>query len=170
MIQVMGPLGKPFRAKIGKKKRVLVAGGIGVPPLVFLAERYPSEYLLIGAGSKDELLPKIELKKVRAKVLYATDDGSSGRKGFVTALLEEIVKEEKPEDLFIQTCGPGPMMQAVMDIAGRLGIEGEASMDKPMACGVGACLGCMVKTKTGWVASCKEGPVFDFSVLEPDKG
>ncbi len=166
-LRITAPLGLPFKAVIPKnKKRVLIAGGVGVPPLVFLAEKSGADYLLIGTKSKAEVLPKKELAKVKAKILYSTNDGSFGAKGFVTGLLEEILRKEKPENLFIQTCGPNVMMQAVMKIAKNHGVEGEASIDKTMACGVGACLGCMVMTKTGWVPSCTQGPVFPFEVLE----
>jgi len=165
-LKVMGPLGKSFSIKIGKKKRILVAGGVGVPPLVFLAEKYPAEYLLIGTKSKAELMPKAELKKVKAKVLYSTEDGSVGLAGFVTALLEKIVINENPDHFFIQTCGPKPMMKAVIAIAQKYGIEGEASWDESMACGVGACLGCMVETKAGRVRACVDGPVIPFKDME----
>lgn len=164
---IAGPFGKPFAQKIPKnKKRILIAGGVGVPPLVFLAETVGADYLLMGTKSKDEVLPKKELAKVKTKVLVATNDGSYGAKGFVTVLLEEILKKEKPENLFIQTCGPNVMMAAVMKIAQGRGIAGEASIDKTMACGVGACLGCMVMTKDGWQTSCVQGPVFAFDHLE----
>ena len=143
-----------------------MAGGVGVPPLVFLAENFPSDYVLIGAKSRKEVLPKSELSKIKGKILYSTNDGSYGKKGYVTVLLDEILKNEKPENCFIQTCGPKPMMQAVLEIARKHGIEGEASIDNTMACGVGACLGCMVKTPQGWVPSCTEGPVFDFGNVE----
>ena len=166
-LQINGPLGKAFRTVLPKnKKRVLIAGGVGVPPLVYLVEKFPAAFLLIGTKSKAEVLPQKELSKVKGKVLYSTNDGSYGAKGFVTTLLEQILKKEKPENLFIQTCGPNVMMQAVMKIAGREGIEGEASVDKTMACGVGACLGCMVMTTEGWLPSCTEGPVFAFDHLE----
>ena len=165
-LQVMGPLGNGFTAAFGKKKRILVAGGVGVPPLVFLSEQYPTDYLLIGTKSKAELLPKAELKKVKAKVLYSTEDGSVGIKGFVTPLLKKIVMDENPDHFFIQTCGPKPMMQAVIALARKYGIEGEASWDETMACGVGACLGCMVKTKEGLKRACADGPVFSFEDLE----
>ncbi len=164
-LQVMGPLGKPFTAKIKDKKRVLVAGGVGVPPLVFLAERYRMDYLLIGTKSKKEVLPKSELAHVKAKILYSTNDGSYGMKGFVTHLLEQIIQKEGKSNLFIQTCGPKVMMQAVIAMARQYGIEGEASLDEYMACTIGACLGCMVKTPEGWVPSCVEGPVFAFDRL-----
>jgi len=165
-LKVMGPLGNGFTAKIGKKKRILVAGGVGVPPLVFLSEKTPTEYLLVGTKSKAEVLPKTELKKVRAKVLFSTEDGTIGTKGFVTTLLEKIIMKEHPGELFIQTCGPKPMMRVVIMLARKYGIEGEASWDESMACGVGACLGCMVKTKAGLKRACADGPVFSFEDLD----
>lgn len=169
-LQAVGPLGKPFTLKAGRKKRVLIAGGVGVPPLVFLAEKFPMDYLLIGTKSKAEVLPRSELAKIKAEVLYTTNDGSCGKKGFVTMLLEDLLKREKPAGLFIQTCGPNVMMEAVIKVALREGIEGEASVDKTMACGVGACLGCMVKTRKGWTPSCTEGPVFRFDDLDLSNG
>ncbi len=166
VLKVMGPLGNAFSEKIGKKKRILVAGGVGVPPLVFLAEQYPTAYLLIGTKSNAEIMPKSELKKVRAKVLCSTEDGSYGTAGRVTLLLEKILRGQHPEEFFIQTCGPKPMMKAVIAIAAKYGIAGEASWDESMACGVGACLGCMVKTRAGLKRACADGPVFKFEDLE----
>ncbi len=167
LLRINAPLGLPFKITIPKtKKRVLIAGGVGVPPLIFLAELFGAEYILIGTKSKAEVLPKKELAKIKAKILYSTNDGSYGKKGFVTGLLEDLLKKEKPENLFIQTCGPNVMMQAVMKIAEKYNIQGEASIDKTMACGVGACLGCMVMTTEGWVPSCTQGPVFAFEKLE----
>lgn len=166
-LNVLGPLGKSFSLKVGNKKRVLIAGGVGVPPLVFLSERISGGDLLIGCKSKSEVLPKGELKRSRAKVSYATEDGSFGKEGLVTALLEELIlKEKTPSNLFIQTCGPRAMMDAVIKIAEEYSIEGEASLDERMACGVGACLGCVVKTRSGYRTSCVEGPVFRFEELE----
>ncbi len=166
-IQVLGPLGREFSKKIPKgTKRILVAGGVGVPPLLFLAEKFGAEALLIGVKSKNEVLPRSELARAKSKILYASNDGSCGTEGFVTLLLEDLIRKSNPEELFIQTCGPTPMMEAVFKIALREGIRGEISIDKPMACGVGACLGCMVKTKQGWTPSCTEGPVFSFDALE----
>lgn len=165
-LKILGPLGKPFAQNIGSKKRVLVAGGIGVPPLVYLAEAAKTDYLLVGCHTKAEALPKSELRKVKAKVMYATEDGSLGVKGFVTVALEKLIKEQDSKNFFIQTCGPFPMMNAVMKIARAYGISGEASMEEMMACGVGACLGCMTETKDGFKTSCVEGPVFNFEKLK----
>lgn len=166
-VQVLGPLGREFTKNLPKgTKRVLVAGGVGVPPLLFLAEKFGAEALLVGVKSKAEVLPKSELARSKAKIFYASNDGSYGTQGFVTVLLESLIKKSNPENLFIQTCGPTPMMEAVLKIALREGVRGEISIDKPMACGVGACLGCMVKTRQGWTPSCTEGPVFSFDELD----
>lgn len=163
-LKVMGPLGNGFTSVRGKKT-ILVAGGVGVPPLLFLAEKISGAFLLIGTKSKLEVLPPQELKKAKTKVLYATEDGSRGFKGLVTALLEKIIMNEDPRELFLQICGPKRMMEAVMALAHKYDIEGEASWDETMACGVGACLGCMVKTKDGMRRACADGPVFRFEDL-----
>ncbi|MBI4358064.1 MAG: dihydroorotate dehydrogenase electron transfer subunit [Candidatus Omnitrophica bacterium] len=178
-LKALGPLGKPFTQKLNGKKRILVAGGVGVPPLIFLAETAPhltspresrgrekeGLVLLIGCKSKSEVLPRRELTKVKGEILYSTNDGSYGRKGFVTVLLHELLENEHPNSLFIQTCGPNAMMDAVMKLAEEFGVEGEASIDERMACGVGACLGCVVETREGFKTSCVEGPVFSFAEL-----
>jgi len=167
-VKVMGALGNlfsPVAPKAQRRKRILVAGGVGVPPLVFFAEKNKVDYLLIGTKSKQEVLPKKELAKVKAKVLFSTDDGSYGVKGRVTLLLEDIIQKEGAENIFIQTCGPTPMMNAVMIMAKKYEIPGEASLDETMGCGMGVCLGCMVKTPEGWVPSCTKGPIFAFDQL-----
>lgn len=169
-LNILGPLGKKFTSNTAGKKRVLVAGGIGLPPLVFLAERCGADYLLIGAKSKSEVMPQEELAAVKAEILYATNDGSYGEKGFVTILLEKLLKQENSENVFIQTCGPKVMMQAVMDVAAKYKVCGEASIDESMACGVGACLGCMIETDKGLQPSCVEGPVFGFERIRQRLG
>lgn len=171
-IKILGPLGNGFSQNIGERKRILVAGGIGVPPLVFLAEKLKlnskSAVLLVGCGNKSEVLPKRELSKVSCEIRYATDDGSYGKKGFVTALLETELKKDDPEAMFLQTCGPIRMMAEVLKLANRYGVKGEMSIDEKMGCGIGTCLGCVVETKNGFKTSCKEGPVFSFDELMPE--
>ena len=170
-IRVMGPLGREFSQEIGERKRILVGGGVGVPPLVFLAERFGCYRFFIGTKSRREALPSREIQKFRRQVFYSTEDGSYGQKGLVTKLLEELLEREKgnPEDYFIQTCGPNRMMERVVEIANHYGVAGEASWDERMACGVGVCLGCMVWTHRGWTASCTEGPVFRFDEMARGK-
>jgi len=165
-LKVLGPLGRPFSLATGRSKRVLVAGGIGAPPLIYLSEKVRSDYLLIGVKSRKEVLPAAELKRVTARVLYATEDGSYGVRGLVTRLFDEIIRQEGAENIFVQTCGPKGMMQAVLDRSRAEDIPGEASLDENMACGVGACLGCMVETVDGLRPSCSEGPVFAFDRIK----
>lgn len=164
---VLGPLGKPFTRDLKGKKRIMVGGGVGVPPLVFLGETLneKNSILLIGCKSKEHVLPKNEFLKVNADVRTTTDDGSYGKKGLVTALLEEIFESEDPSSLYVQTCGPTRMMDAVMKLCAKYGVAGEASLEERMACGVGACLGCMAETYHGFKTTCVEGPVFSFSDL-----
>jgi dihydroorotate dehydrogenase electron transfer subunit len=168
-LKLLGPLGKPFTRKLEGRRRILVGGGVGVPPLVFLAEAVGREKkplsFLIGCKTKGDVLPKKEIKKIKGEIKYSTNDGSYGTKGFVTILLRHILEREHPHSLFIQTCGPHAMMEAVIALAREFGVEGEASIDERMACGVGACLGCVVETDEGFKTSCVEGPVFQFSEL-----
>ncbi len=166
-LKILGPLGREFTGRLEGKKRILVGGGVGVPPLVFLAERYGCDRFFIGTKSRKEVLPRSEIQSFQSKVCYTTEDGSYGVRGLVTGLLEELLKTESldPEDYFIQTCGPNRMMEKVIEIASRYGIEGEASWDERMACGVGVCLGCMVWTHRGWTPSCTEGPIFRFDEM-----
>ena len=172
-LQALGPLGRPFSQHLKAKRRILVGGGVGVPPLVFFAEelaktkgnRSEPPLFLIGCKAKGNVLPARELSQVKAEVLYTTEDGSHGTKGLVTVLLEKILKRENPKSVFLHTCGPTPMMLAVMRMAKRFGASGEASVEERMACGVGACLGCVVETKTGYETSCVKSPVFSFDEL-----
>jgi dihydroorotate dehydrogenase electron transfer subunit len=172
-LRALGPLGLGFTRNLKGKKRVLVGGGVGVPPLVMLAEAVgntgtrstASLYFFIGCKTKGEVLPRKELAKIKGKIQYATNDGSYGVKGFVTVPLRDLLNCKDPKSLFIQTCGPHAMMQAVVRIAREYGVAGEASIDERMACGVGACLGCVVETTDGFKTSCVEGPVFQFKDL-----
>ncbi|OGX05359.1 MAG: hypothetical protein A3G87_08095 [Omnitrophica bacterium RIFCSPLOWO2_12_FULL_50_11] len=168
-VNVLGPLGHPFSQTLNGKRRLLVGGGVGVPPLLFLAEHAGREkhapVFLIGCKSKGEVLPKRELSNVKGEVLYATEDGSYGQRGLVTVLLQKLLEKGDPKSWFIQTCGPHAMLAAVMKLARQFGVEGEASIDERMACGVGACLGCVVETREGFKTSCVEGPVFSFRDL-----
>ncbi len=164
---VLGPQGREFSRNIGKKKRILVGGGVGVPPLVFLAEHYGCHRFFIGTKTKGQVLPGSETRKVKGRIFYTTEDGSYGKRGLVTKPLEDFLeKEGNPKDYFIQTCGPNRMMERVMAIAKHYGVEGEVSWDERMACAMGVCLGCMVLTHKGWTASCVEGPVFRFDEMK----
>jgi dihydroorotate dehydrogenase electron transfer subunit len=168
-IDILGPLGKGFDIPAVKNKRsfaVLVAGGIGVAPLVALAQRLSKKIrtiALVGACKKEHLLCENEFKKFGAKVNVATEDGSRGVRGFVTGLLEKVLSENKNQSIQIYTCGPVGMLKTVAGIARAYHVNCQVSMEERMACGVGVCLGCPVEVRGSerYKMVCKDGPVFD---------
>lgn len=174
-VNLLFPLGKGFRLTENSEV-LLVGGGCGVAPLYFLAEqlhaRGNSVHVLIGGRSATDILLADEYEKF-GRVYITTEDGTLGEKGMVTA--HSIVKgnrakiSEYAEDQDtikkdfdkIYCCGPDGMMRAIAHLAEKLGITCEVSLENTMACGIGACLCCVVKSKKGNVCVCTEGPVFD---------
>jgi dihydroorotate dehydrogenase electron transfer subunit len=145
-----------------------VAGGIGLPPVLFAAERLAAACtsfdLFLGAATSGELL-LVErcagaVAAVGGELILATDDGSRGRRGFVTEGLAQRL-DHGVAYVSILACGPTPMLAALTALAHARGLDAQLSLEEPMACGVGVCLGCVVEVSDGRrVASCKEGPVF----------
>jgi dihydroorotate dehydrogenase electron transfer subunit len=141
---------------------------MGVAPLLFLAEKTKIQYqgsriqVLIGAKTKTELLCEKEFKELGCEVKIATDDGTKGFKGKVTGLLEKILltTQYSAHSTTIYACGPRPMLKATSRICGEYHIPAQISLEEHMACGFGACLGCVVNTKEGLRRVCKDGPVF----------
>ncbi len=165
-VSVIGPLGHGFdmeRASTGSI--VLVAGGTGAAPLIFLAntlgERKTGTSTFIIGGKTADAVKSAELcLDTSVTILEATEDGSRGYHGFVTGLLEKKMPEIKPSMIF--TCGPHPMMKAVAEIAESHSLPCQVSLEERMACGIGACLGCAVEMKNGkMLRSCVDGPVFN---------
>ena len=143
-----------------KGKRLLVGGGVGVAPLLYLGRKLKEEGVeptfLLGARSAKDLL-LIEDFKAVGRVFVTTEDGSEGEKGFVT---DHTIWKKETYDI-VSTCGPSPMMKAVARKAKEKGVKCEVSLENRMACGVGACLCCVEKVKDkGNVCVCTEGPVF----------
>lgn len=169
LLDVIGLLGRGFdyrralRAKAGKN--ILIAGGMGVAPLFFLAEKIKASkpLVLIGAKTQKQLLCVPEFKRIGCSLKIATDDGSAGFKGRITDLLKIVLGQSKPAELF--SCGPRAMLKAVSEIARKNKIRAQLSLEEHMACGIGACLGCVVATKTGYQRVCKDGPVFSSEEL-----
>lgn len=192
-VNILGPLGNWFGIEkpAGKNKNVLlVAGGHGIAPLYFLAEELVKQKrdvtVFLGACTSGHILCERELKKLGAKVHVATDDGSRGFKGYVTDLLKKYLQDRlaKPETrnpkhhtrvtshqslVTIYACGPRPMLNAVGRIAKENNLKAEVSLDAYMACGIGVCLGCAVKTNDGYKMVCKDGPVFDSGAIDWQK-
>jgi len=169
-IDIIGPIGKGFKIEGASGKgseAILVAGGIGVAPLVALAEALASKgkikiQAFIGAKTKSHILCEKEFKKMGCEVSVSTEDGSKGRKGLITNLLEKFLSNSRTNKA-LYACGPKGMLKAVAGIAEKHGISCQVSMEEHMACGVGVCLGCPVKMKgdIGYKMVCKDGPVFD---------
>ena len=158
-ISVLGPLGNGF--PLEDKKAFIIGGGIGVPPMLELAKQLNCEKQII-AGYRNELFLTEELKK-QGELYIATEDGSAGVKGTVIDAIEE---NHLTADI-IYACGPKPMLKAIKEYAKKKGIPAYISMEERMACGVGACLGCVCQSKDKDDHSkvnnkrvCKDGPVF----------
>jgi dihydroorotate dehydrogenase electron transfer subunit len=164
-VYLRGPLGNGFPLS-PTGKAILIAGGIGVSPLLFLASELKkggSELgLLIGGKSEEDILLVQSFEKLGVMIGITTEDGSSGRKGVVTELVEERLS--RGEELIIYACGPEGMLKEVARLSQRYRCKAYLSLERRMACGIGACLGCAVKIKKEgreeMVRVCREGPVF----------
>jgi dihydroorotate dehydrogenase electron transfer subunit len=161
------PLGNGFSFQsdgIASHKALLVGGGVGVAPLLYLGAQMKEQGMeptfLLGARTASDLLMLDEFKKY-GRVCVTTEDGSEGEKGFVTN--HSLLQQEHFD--MIYTCGPTPMMKAVARYAKEKGIACEASLENLMACGLGACLCCVEKTTEGNLCVCKDGPVFNINRL-----
>ncbi|MFH1199163.1 MAG: dihydroorotate dehydrogenase electron transfer subunit [Candidatus Omnitrophota bacterium] len=166
-LDIIGPLGNGFSLGLD----ILVAGGMGAAPLLFLAEKVFSckpkvvsrkLMVLIGAKTKEHILCESKFKKIGCEVKISTDDGSDGFHGRVTDLLVDILRAQRcKRELVIGACGPRPMLKRVSEISEEFDCLSQISLEEYMACGIGACLGCVVQTTNGFKRVCKEGPVFD---------
>ncbi len=172
ILEIIGPLGRGFPVikKTRKKKIILVAGGIGIAPIFALAEtiKKRSSILFYGAKTKNEVLCIEELKSIGIDPIVSTDDGSMGEKATVIDMLEEYFTRyaSRRRSLWdithhcLYACGPKPMLRSLSFLVKKYKIEGYIALEENMACGFGACLGCIVKTGEGNKRVCKEGPVF----------
>ena len=173
-LDILGPLGTGFTINEDKKFAILVGGGMGVAPLLALAEEVRNKdhqkiIAIIGANTANCLLAESDLKATTDQVICATDDGSFGRKGFVSDVLLGFINNKlATRDWGLATiyaCGPKAMLRAISEIAWQKKIDCQISMEARMACGIGTCLGCVIKTKNGYKKVCDDGPVFDASEI-----
>jgi dihydroorotate dehydrogenase electron transfer subunit len=168
--QCLGPLGQPFTPPPAGAEAILVAGGYGVAPFRFLGEelrRAGGRGRLFYGGRAAADLPLLDrLAGPGLTVVAATEDGSLGERGLVTAPLEAHLDAARGP-LRLYACGPDAMMHAVARIAAARGLEAEVSLDPWMGCGMGTCLGCVVRVqgpaepRWKYRCACTEGPVFD---------
>ena len=177
-VKILGPLGRGFETAPGMTKIILVAGGIGIAPLSFFLQREMRKRenpvaFDIYLGAKDA--ETLEAMKSRVpgdagEILMATDDGSVGYQGPVTDILKKELKNVAKEFTMILACGPSAMLKSLAMIMNDKPFACLVSLEERMACGIGACLGCVVETKdkqgaTTYKRVCKEGPVFDIGEI-----
>jgi len=153
-VQVLGPLGNGFPLEDIQGRIAIVGGGIGIAPLNYLVKNLKGLYIDTYLGFKEEIYSLDSFEKFSENLLIATESGSYGEKGFVT----DFVNWENYDTII--TCGPEIMMNKIIKTGNEKSIKVYASLERRMACGIGACLGCSVKTKEGIKRASKEGPVF----------
>ncbi len=162
-IDVVGPLGRGFRWSPGVEEVLLVAGGRGVAPLLFLAQRLaketppPKMRLLYGTRTKSEIVRTEPFKALGVEVLTATEDGTEGYHGMVTDLPPSLISQGRTA---VFACGPTAMFRALSSAISDPLIPVQVSMEAHMSCGLGACRGCVVKSGHGYAHVCQDGPVF----------
>ena len=179
---VLGPLGNKFELPSDDGTALMVGGGVGIPPMMYLAEKLRGKKAVAFAGAvtRDLLALTIdgsnitEFSRYGIPAVIATDDGSYGFRGYVTQALEAYLDEHPAENLctVIYTCGPEPMMKRVADIASAREISCQIAVERAMACGMGTCQSCCIKVKKDpnqppmagrdWAyrLACTDGPVF----------
>lgn len=163
LIDMIAPLGKGFKILEKGKKAICIGGGIGTPPMLGVAKEYGENATVIsGFRTASIAILQDDFKAQKNNTILCTDDGTAGRKGFVTEALKDCLAKEKPD--IIYACGPNVMLKAVAQIAKDNGVYCQVSLEERMGCGVGACLVCACKTvKDGeeyFAHVCKDGPVF----------
>lgn len=166
-MDLIGPLGNGWSIPADARHALLVAGGLGAAPMGMLAEQLAGRGIAVtlaqGAPSAERILGRDLFEATCRRTCIATDDGSEGAAGFVTALTADILTTDTPD--IVYACGPEPMQRIVAAQAAAAGIRCEVSLERLMACGVGACLSCVVSTTSGLKRACADGPVFDASVV-----
>ncbi|MBQ7174587.1 MAG: dihydroorotate dehydrogenase electron transfer subunit [Lachnospiraceae bacterium] len=166
VLDVLTGLGNGFDIRKAGDAPLLVGGGIGSAPMLMLAKQLINDgvrpTVVLGFRSVSDMILQGDLYEIGCDVYVATEDGSSGMKGFVTDQIRAL-REQGMEFSQFFACGPSPMLKAVY--RDTQGLEGQLSFEERMGCGFGACMGCSMETKNGPKRVCKDGPVFMKSEL-----
>jgi len=162
-LDVIGPLGNSFKYSEEIKSALLIGGGIGVAPLIFLAEELydlrVKIFSMVGSKDRAGLLRYIDFKRMSKKTYAATEDESFGHHGTVVDLLNRTIHQIRPQVIY--ACGPENMLKKISETADEFGVDCQVSVETKMACGFGVCLGCTCQTRKGNKLTCKDGPVFN---------
>lgn len=171
---MIGPVGNSWSCPDGAKHALLIGGGVGSAPLFMLYKQLIEQEIevdvVLGASTKDAHVCHSKYSGVAGiSPFCATDDGSFGTQGFCTvcveALLEEVANEQRDPYDYAAICGPKPMMRAAAKLTSNAKIPTQVSLEKRMACGIGACLSCVCDTTDGKKRVCVDGPVFNVEEL-----
>jgi dihydroorotate dehydrogenase electron transfer subunit len=162
-LSLVGPLGNGFAAPRVGRRALLVGGGVGIAPLaIWQDELGDSATVMLGFRDAEHAAGAQLLRDAQV----ATDDGSSGHHGLVIALLERELDSDSHAEVY--ACGPPQMLEAVRLLCAVREIPAQLALESGMACGFGACFGCVVQTRSGYVRLCLEGPVLDAAELGPE--
>ncbi len=173
-ISVVGPLGNSFTSPAKDEVAVMVAGGVGLPPVLRWSENLfeagwaaNRQVMLYGARDSGELVLRDRIAKLGVRTEYATDDGSFGHRGRITELLAREHEKAGAQGLKVRyyACGPAAMLASCAEFSKNTGVQGELALETAMPCGTGVCLGCIVPCHQGdqirYKRTCMEGPIFD---------
>lgn len=163
---VIGPFGNGFTINKKIKSHILVAGGIGIAPLLFLAQELSKDkknriILFAGARHKEDILSVQDFKRLKTEVKISTEDGSIGKQGLISELFEVFLTGHNESNSVVYACGSKGMLREISRLASINEISCQVSLEERMACGLGACLGCAIDTRDGYKYVCNDGPVFD---------
>lgn len=170
-LEILGPFGNGFDITTAglTEEIAVIAGGIGVAPLLGLIEAIKTTYSdkkiisFLGGRTESDLICAENLKTLSTELILTTNDGSAGSKGYITEAFEKYLYSGQREGkgLTVYACGPAPMLHRISELAALKGIETFFSLEATMACGMGLCMGCAVRRKGGgYYLVCKDGPVF----------
>ena len=171
-VDLIGPLGNGFDLTGGEKFSLIVGGGIGIAPMYALAKTLAAHgktvVTVIGARDRARLIAMNDFKAA-GDVFTCTNDGSCGTKALLADRLNAILENEIPNSQHsataIYACGPTVVLKLIAELAAQRGINCQLSLEEKMACGIGACLGCVVNTNKGFKKVCSDGPVFNAKEL-----
>lgn len=167
--RMIGCIGRPWEAPYDTQRALLVGGGVGAAPLNLLCQELMASDVdvdvILGAQTEGALVCRARYERTCGREpACSTDDGTYGREGFATVLVEEALAraqaEGRPYD-YAAVCGPEPLMRAASQLLMEAGVRCQVSLERRMACGVGACLSCVVDTASGKKRACVDGPIFD---------
>jgi dihydroorotate dehydrogenase electron transfer subunit len=172
-VDIIGPLGIPFERPEGKRKVILAAGSIGVPPLIALAEQMEEKPLLIFGGKteNDVIFLKDDLEQLGLRTIYVAEkkERTEGKTLCIEGTVISVLSNHVGKGDLVYACGPNRMLAEIARMSAKIGFEAYVSFEERMACGIGVCLGCAVRHTDGrYVHVCKDGPVFNVTDIDWD--